>query len=323
MTTATRSTQSPALVLPYSLIVGQTRLKLALELAYISPRIGGVLLSGHRGTGKSTAVRAFAQMVYQDEQPLVVLPINATEDRVLGGWDIDQLMQSKSEWKQGLLTDAKDKLLYVDEVNLLDDHIVNIILDVAATGKLVVARDGKQENSDVTFTLVGTMNPEEGGLRPQLLDRFGLMVNITTDTQVTDRLEILQNVLQFEDEREKRQSGKSSKFLDAAEKRDRELLTQLKAAQTRFAQVKFDAVLAKCVDLAAKFEVEGNRGERSLAMAARAYAAKENQPAVTLQHLAIVAPLALQHRRSTMTQSNDAVWTDADDQTVKQVLGIE
>jgi magnesium chelatase subunit I len=115
-------------ILPYSLLVGQEKLKLALELAYIAPRIGGVLLSGQRGTGKSTAVRAFSLMM---EQKLpVTLPINATEDRILGGWKIDKLMKSEAEWQHGLLEEAKDKLLYIDEVNLLDDHIVNIILDV-------------------------------------------------------------------------------------------------------------------------------------------------------------------------------------------------
>jgi magnesium chelatase subunit I len=310
-------------VLPYSLIVGQPSLKLALELAYIIPRLGGVLLSGHRGTGKSTAVRAFAQMVYTQDEPLVVLPINATEDRVVGGWDINELMQSKTRWQDGLLMDAKDKLLYVDEVNLLDDHIVNIILDVTATGKLTVAREGKTESYDVPFTLVGTMNPEEGGLRPQLLDRFGLMVNVTTGSDPNERLEILQNVLTFEDEWNKRQAGKASVFLKTAEKRDRELVIQLQASQQRFYKVKFDNILQFCVNLAAEFQVEGNRGERVLAMAARAYAAKENQPEVTREHLAVVAPLALQHRRPAMAQSNDLGWTHKDDFLVKQVLKLE
>ena len=242
-------------VLPYSLIVGQASLKLALELAYIMPRLGGVLLSGHRGTGKSTAVRAFAQMVYEGEMP-VTLPKNATEDREVGGRAVRDMLQKKPKWQKGLLLEAKKKLLYVDEINLLDDHIVNIILDVTATGKLVVARDGNSESYDVPFTLVGTMNPEEGGLRPQLLDRFGLMVNVTTERDA----------------------------------------------------------------LATEFKVEGNRGERVLAMAARAYAARENQLEVTAEHVAKVAPLALQHRRPAMAQNNEAVWSPEDDAQVQQVI---
>ena len=165
------SNDSDILILPYTSIIGQEQLKLALELAYIAPNIGGVLISGERGTGKSTTVRAFAKMLY-DSLP-VTIPINATEDRVIGGWNIDALMQSKPEWQKGLLEEANGTLLYIDEVNLLDDHIVNIILDVTSTGVLVVQREGKSDQKQIQLTLVGTMNPEEGGLRPQLLDRFG------------------------------------------------------------------------------------------------------------------------------------------------------
>ncbi|MBT9316442.1 AAA family ATPase [Leptothoe spongobia] len=306
-------------VLPYSLIVGQASLKLALELAYIMPRLGGVLLSGHRGTGKSTAVRAFAQMVYDGELP-VTLPINATEDRVVGGWDVREMLQKNPKWKDGLLLEATNKLLYVDEINLLDDHIVNIILDVTATGKLVVARDGNSESYDVPFTLVGTMNPEEGGLRPQLLDRFGLMVNVTTEQDATARLQALKNVLTFEDEWAKREAGENSTFLDNAEAQGRELFDQLKSAQEEMRKVNADKILPLCVALATEFKVEGNRGERVLAMAARAYAAKENQSEVTADHVAKVAPLALQHRRPTMAQNNEAVWSPDDDEQVQQVI---
>src|SRR3989441_4313106 len=138
-------------ILPYTRVVGQESLKLALELSYIAPRIGGVLISGERGTGKSTTVRAFAQMVYGSLP--VTIPINATEDRVVGGWKIKELMSGNAEPQEGLLEEANGKLLYVDEVNLLDDHIVNIILDVTSTGVLVVQREGRRDEKQVQLTL--------------------------------------------------------------------------------------------------------------------------------------------------------------------------
>src|SRR5215211_8505566 len=186
-------------LLPYSLLVGQEKLKLALELTYVAPRIGGVLISGHRGTGKSTAVRSFAWMM--DHKLPVTLPINATDDRVVGGWRIDELMiHSQPVRHPGLLEQATETgVLYIDEVNLLDDHIVNLILDAASTGHLLVQRDGMAEQLTVSFSLVGTMNPEEGLLRPQLLDRFGLMADVRVLADREQRRQILQTVLDFDD----------------------------------------------------------------------------------------------------------------------------
>lgn len=308
-------------ILPYSLIVGQETLKLALELAYIVPRLGGVLLSGQRGTGKSTAVRAFARMVYGDLP--VTLPINATEDRVVGGLDVDKLMQSDAQWKDGLLVEAKNKLLYVDEINLLDDHIVNIILDVTSTGKLEVQRDGQSVRDDVSFTLVGTMNPEEGGLRPQLLDRFGLMVNVNTATTKEERLKILQNVLTFEDEWAKQRVGQSSAFLAQAQQADEQRMRALTQARKRFYEVEVASALETCVALAEAFEVEGNRGERVLAMAARAYAALSKRFEVTTDDLRTIAPLAFQHRRMGVEQNQEAMWTEKDELELQRVLGSD
>ncbi|MEH1826723.1 MAG: AAA family ATPase [Nostoc sp.] len=308
-------------IMPYSLIVGQEQLKLALELAYIAPRLGGVLISGERGTGKSTAVRAFSLMVYRDLP--VTLPINATEDRVVGGLDVDKLMQSDPKWKDGLLVEAKGKLLYVDEVNLLDDHIVNIILDVTSTGKLEVQRDGQSIRDDVLFTLVGTMNPEEGGLRPQLLDRFGLMVDVSTATTKEERLVILENVLKFEDECVRPQRTGKSEFLKQAEASNGRKFNELEQAKKRFRDVNLEKVLKQCVALADAFQVEGNRGERVLAMAARAYAALHNRAEVTNQDLKVIAPLAFQHRRSRMEQSQETTWDEKDEATLKRVLGSE
>ncbi|OLP17412.1 magnesium chelatase [Leptolyngbya sp. 'hensonii'] len=311
-------------ILPYSRIVGQEQIKLALEIAYVTPqRLGGVLISGQRGTGKSTAVRAFAQMVYG--QLPVTLPINATEDRVVGGWKIDALMRSESTWQPGLLEEANDRLLYVDEVNLLDDHIVNIILDVTSTGVLVVQRDGQnKEPQKVAFTLVGTMNPEEGGLRPQLLDRFGLMVSVAAETNVEKRLAILQNVLKFDQAVSALEQAGTSGWLDHARQQDQEKFEQLKQAKEKFNSVEVSPeILGLCIKLSGEFEAEGNRGDYVLAMAAWACAALEGASEVSRSHLKAVAPLALQHRRPQMAQSSQEVWNDQDRETLDRLLGSE
>lgn len=325
-------------ILPYNLIVGQEKLKLALELAYIAPRLGGVLISGQRGTGKSTAVRAFTQMMC-DELP-VTLPINATEDRVVGGLDVDQLMESKAEWKNGLLVEANEsqsKVLYIDEINLLDDHIVNIILDVASTGKLNVQRDGKSQSVDVSFTLIGTMNPEEGGLRPQLLDRFDLMVDVNTARTPEARLAILENVLDFEDAVSEAQEGKPDK-LQQQQADNTEISKYLKFAKKLFPKVSTPkSVLEQCVTLADKFQVEGNRGERGLALAAKAYTARQaaylmnaqaqkipkSMITVTPEALLEVAPLAFQHRRMSMEQGQSLEWQEQDTEELKRILGCD
>lgn len=322
----------PALIpiLPYSLIVGQERLKLALELAYIAPRIGGVLISGQRGTGKSTAVRGFAKMIY--EQLPITLPINATEDRVVGGWCIDELMKSNPVPQAGLLEEANGKLLYVDEVNLLDDHLVNIILDVTSTGVLVVQREGKSEEKYVTFTLVGTMNPEEGGLRPQLLDRFGLMVEVKAETKRENRIAILQTVLHFDEALSCLKAGQSLEeipYLKEAIEKDRKRKAILETARQNVYQVKVsDSMVKKCVQLASnpEFKAEGNRGDYIIALAARAAAAleqakandvKERATEVRNDHIAEVARLVLQHRRP---ESEQMAWRDEDDQRIINIL---
>jgi len=318
--------QSPIIqVLPYKRIVGQRELKLALELAYIAPRIGGVLISGQRGTGKSTAVRAFAQMMHG--QLPVTLPINATEDRVVGGWKIDELMKGKPQWQDGLLVEADRKLLYVDEVNLLDDHIVNIILDVTSTGVLVIQREGKSEEVSLAFTLVGTMNPEEGGLRPQLLDRFGLMVGVTTETEIDQRREILNTVLAFDEvwaELRDHPSDSLPELLTKARAEDEAYKKKLVTAKEKFYEVKLPAdVVESCVKLTKEFQVQGNRGDYVMALAARAYAALQGEKQVTLDHVQTVAAMALQHRCPEASQGNEVIWTSADSEKVASVLGLE
>jgi magnesium chelatase subunit I len=304
-----------AKVLPYTRLVGQEQLKTALELSYIAPRIGGVLVSGERGTAKSTAVRAFALMVY-GELP-VTLPINATDDRVLGGWQIDDLLRGTAKKQPGLLEDAAKKgMLYVDEVNLLDDHIVNIILDVSSTGILTVQREGLDRKLPVQFSLVGTMNPEEGGLRPQLLDRFGLMVNVGVETDVEARAEILRTVLTFDEALDRPRSD----FLERGREDDQALKRRLDAAHDRLYDVKVKPVASLCAAVSARFQSAGHRGDIVMALAARALAAYEGRDLVDPAHVARVAQLALQHRRHETGRRGPGYWTDEDDSTLQQLL---
>jgi magnesium chelatase subunit I len=302
------------IVLPYCRIVGQHTLRRALEIAFVSPTVGGVLATGQRGTAKSTTVRAFARMAY-GELP-VTLPIGATDDRVLGGWQVEQLLDGKAVWQPGLVEDAgagrEPGILYIDEVNLLDDHLVNIILDVAATGILTVQRDGgdKKEIS-VRFSLVGTMNPEEGSLRPQLLDRFGLVVPVESAYEQAERREILQTVLRFEEE----SSDLKSEYMAEGYEADRLRREELKAAQGRLGTIEVpEPMVALAAKVAAEFKAEGHRGELVMVRAARALAAIENATRVEPQHLRTIAPLALMHRRATGEGGTVSSWSAEDDQ---------
>jgi magnesium chelatase subunit I len=285
-------------ILPYSEIVGQSQLKLALELAYIAPCIGGVLISGQRGTAKSTTVRAFATMMY-GKLP-VTIPINATEDRVVGGWQIEKLLDGKPETQQGLIQAAHDSLLYIDEVNLLDDHIVNILLDVTSTGKLMIQREGRNEQYDVQLTLVGTMNPEEGNLRPQLQDRFGLMVNVASLLKLEERQQVLATVLAFDQALYRKQQGQSAPYLDAA-------------------QVSSKA-LAACVRLADEFRVEGHRADYTLALAAQAHAARDERTTATTNDVAAIAELVLRHRTPESSQLEHSIWNEESDQRIAKII---
>jgi magnesium chelatase subunit I len=305
-------------VLPYSYIVGQEKLKLALELTYIAPAIGGVLISGKRGTAKSTTARAFAAMMY-GKLPITI-PINATEDRVVGGWDIPKLLEGKPEEQPGLLREAHEGMLYIDEVNLLDDHIVNIILDVTSTGKLIVQREGINENYDVYTTLVGTMNPEEGSLRPQLLDRFGLMVAVDTITDRKQRRQILDHVLRFDQAiaRERNDKKTVDPWLAEGRKQAAERRAQLEQARKRLYDVRLmPEVSDTCVRIAEAFGVDGHRADYLLAMAACAYAAHENERVATPNHVGKVAELVLRHRQR---QSEQFEWNTQQESQVIELL---
>ncbi|MFF1837066.1 AAA family ATPase [Streptomyces sp. NPDC058231] len=310
-------TPLPAIpILPYSRVVGQDELKLALELNFIAPRIGGVLITGQRGTAKSTIVRSFALMS-GGELP-VTLPINATDDRVLGGWELDALMRGEAKEQPGLLEAAHEKgLLYIDEVNLLDDHLVNIILDVVSTGVLSVQREGIDAARHLSFGLVGTMNPEEGSLRPQLLDRFGLMV-IASDLDTEARHRMITTVLAFEEE----SALEASSWRDSAEAENATLCRTLLAARKRLTRVRLDETMSRlCAEAAGRMGSVGQRGGLLVARASRALAARDGAARVDPEHVRRVLPLVLRHRRPESAHGGVFVWGPDEDARVAELFG--
>lgn len=310
-------------VLPYCRIVGQEMMRRALEIAFVCPAVGGILLTGQRGTAKSTIVRAFARMV-SGALP-VTLPIGATDDRVLGGWRVASLLESDAVWQPGLLEEAaassEPGMLYIDEVNLLDDHLVNIILDVSSTGILTVQRESAaREAQSVRFLLVGTMNPEEGSLRPQLLDRFGLVVPVESVRTPDTRRLILETVLRFDEESHKPQSA----YMDDGYRQDAARRNELAAAKDRLGETRLtDSILQLVAAIAAEFQVEGHRAELVMARAAQALAAIENTPMVMPRHVAAAAPLALVHRRATGESGSLLRWSPDDGKLLLQHVALE
>ncbi len=273
---------------PFTAIVGQEEVKKALILNLICPQIGGVLLSGQKGTAKSTVVRALAAMY--PEKNVITLPLNATDDRVLGSINMElALKDGKTCFEAGLLAQAHNHILYVDEVNLLSDTLVNAILDAAASGVNRVEREGISHEHPCRFVLVGTMNPEEGGLKPQLLDRFGFFVDVNASTCVRERVEVMKKRLSFE-------TNPQAFYADFKEKEEA-LCQKIKIAENFFKQVDLsDDIIKLIADVCAKASCAGHRGDLALALGAKALAAFKKKNKVDLKEVQEVRDLALLHR---------------------------
>jgi magnesium chelatase subunit I len=306
-----------ATVFPFSAIVGQDEMKLAILIAATDASVGGVLVFGDRGTGKSTAVRALAALLppmkavvgcpYQRDPtlepagapkpkthlvpvPVVDLPLGATEDRVVGALDLERaLSQGVKAFEPGLLARANRGFLYIDEVNLLEDHLVDLLIDVAASGENVVEREGLSVRHPARFVLVGSGNPEEGELRPQLLDRFGLSVEVRTPQDVATRIEVVKRRDAFE----RNPAG----FIAAWAEEDERVRKRIVAARKLLPQVKVpDAALERAATLCMKLGTDGLRGELTLMRAARALAALDGDKVVGDAQLKRIAAPALRHR---------------------------
>ncbi len=318
--------RTPPPPFPFSAIVGQDEMKRAILIAAIDPSLGGVLVFGDRGTGKSTAVRGLAALLpsrrvvtacpygcdpspsarhcdacapavgqaglrtHDAQIPVVDLPLGASEDRVVGALDLERaLTRGEKAFEPGLLARANGGFLYIDEVNLLEDHLVDLLLDVAASGENVVEREGLSVRHPARFVLIGSGNPEEGELRPQLLDRFGLSVEVKTPTDIPTRVEVVKRRDAYERDR--------AGFAAAWKAEDARVRRRLVAARARLGSITVaDAVLEAAARLCVSLGTDGLRGELTLVRAARALAALEGDDAVGLDHLAAVAPSALRHR---------------------------
>lgn len=318
--------RSPRPLFPFPAIVGQEEMKLALLAAAVDPSLGGVMVFGDRGTGKSTAVRALAALLppmravagcaYNCDPahpaslcdecraaraegalksrrvpvPVVDLPLGATEDRVVGALDLERaLTRGEKRFEPGLLARAHRGFLYIDEVNLLEDHLVDLLLDVAASGENVVEREGLSVRHPARFVLVGSGNPEEGELRPQLLDRFGLSVEVRTPAELAERIEVVRRRDAFERD--------PAGFVAKWKREETRLRRSLEAARIRLPLVQVpDAAIERAARLCMALGADGLRGELTLVRSARAVAALDGAGEVTDRHLRQVALPALRHR---------------------------
>ena len=306
---------------PFSAIVGQEQMKLALILAAIDPSIGGVLVFGDRGTGKSTIIRSLAgllpkknfavscsfncensdnlcdqckkkkSVVYEERAtPVIDLPLGSTEDRVVGALNLEiALTEGRKVFEPGLLAKANGGFLYVDEVNLLEDHIVDLLLDVAASGENLVERDGLSIRHSSKFVLIGSGNPEEGELRPQLLDRFGFSVNVGSPSEVSQRIEVIKRRDEFE--------TNPQNFLQKWKSKDLSVQKKIINAKNNLNNIKLDdSILAKCAEICIAVGSDGLRGELTLLRALRALCAFNGTAKPTLDDIREIAVYTLSHR---------------------------
>jgi magnesium chelatase subunit I len=313
------------MIFPFTAIVGQEEMKLSLILNVINPSIGGLLIMGEKGTAKSTAVRALTELlpeisaskscpfncdpdgflcttcrdILKEERHLhrerkrmrmVELPLGITEDRLVGSLDIEHaLRKGEKKFEPGILADANQNFLYVDEVNLLEDHIVDLLLDAAAMGVNTVEREGVSFVHPARFILVGTMNPEEGDLRPQFLDRFGLCVRIRSIQNRESRMEILRRRAAFDED--------PDLFSKEWEKEQLSFAVQITDAQKQLSSVPVtDAALEKIVEITASLNLDGHRADIVIMKTAQAMAALRNHPAIIAEDIRDAARLALSHR---------------------------
>ncbi|WP_158850682.1 AAA family ATPase [Algibacter sp. L1A34] len=276
---------------PFSAIVGQDHFKLALILNLVDPLIGGVLAVGDKGTGKTTLIRSLTSLMgNQENYPFVNLPIGVSEDRLIGSIDLEQLINAKKEVVNlGLMAQAHQGVLYVDEVNLLQDYLTDILLDAAASGNYYLEREGVSRYFESRFCLVGSMNPEEGNLRPQLKDRFGLSVNITTSVDPKVREKIIKQRFEFDDN--------PLQFVADYSVEDDRIKSRIEAAKNRLKSIQItDDIIAYCSQLAIQHQVEGLRADILLLKTARAFVAYQNTSNITIKDIDTIADLVLNHR---------------------------
>ena len=311
---------------PFTAIIGQEEMKKALVLNVVNPRLGGVLIQGEKGTAKSTAVRALADLLpprlcikvckfhddpndksnwcdechekYDNAAPeteelpmkVVELPVSATEDRVVGTLDIEAaIKEGKRSFETGILADANRNILYVDEINLLDDHVVDVLLDSAAMGINTVEREGISYSHPARFSLVGTMNPEEGDIRPQLLDRFALSVYVAGEKDLDKRAEVIKRRLEYEDDPEE--------FIKKWEEEQQNEVHRIQRAMKLLPQVTTsNEILRMAAQISITLGVDGHRADIVLIKTAETLAAVAGHTEVTKEDLREAAHLALPHR---------------------------